>query len=42
MTAIGLAIIVGAYTLAAIIGLIFFGDATFILSPELYSALDMQ
>ncbi|HEX9817328.1 MAG TPA: hypothetical protein VGA89_00310 [Patescibacteria group bacterium] len=32
---IGLAIIVGAYTLAAVIGLIFFGDATFIISPQL-------
>ncbi|NCN06344.1 MAG: hypothetical protein GW946_00690 [Candidatus Pacebacteria bacterium] len=40
-TAVGLAIIVGAYTLAAIIGLLFFGDATFILSPELTSALDL-
>lgn len=40
-TALGLAIIVGAYTLAAIVGLLFFGDAGFILSPELTSALDM-
>jgi len=40
MTTIGLAIIVGAYTLAAIVGLIFFGRADFIISPELYSALD--
>ncbi|MDA1080001.1 MAG: hypothetical protein O2840_04925 [bacterium] len=39
-TALGLAIIVGAYTLAAIVGLLFFGDASFILSPELSSALD--
>jgi hypothetical protein len=40
-TALGLAIIVGAYTLAAIVGLLFFGDAGFILSPTLTSALDM-
>ncbi len=40
-TALGLSIIVGAYTLAAIVGLLFFGDAGFILSPELTSALDM-
>lgn len=32
---IGLAIIVGSYTLAAIVGLVFFGDATFILNPKL-------
>jgi hypothetical protein len=32
---IGLAIIVGAYTIAAIIGLIFFGDASFIINPQL-------
>lgn len=30
----GLAIIVGAYTLAAIVGLVFFGDATYILNPK--------
>ncbi|MBT4124102.1 MAG: hypothetical protein HN981_02705 [Candidatus Pacebacteria bacterium] len=32
---IGLAIIVGSYTIAAIFGLIFFGDATYILNPQL-------
>lgn len=41
MIIIGLAIIVGSYALAAIIGLLFFGDAGFILSPDLYSALSM-
>jgi hypothetical protein len=30
----GLAIIVGAYTLAAIVGLVFFADATYILNPK--------
>lgn len=39
MTAIGLAIIAGAYIIAGLIGLIFFGDATFILNPKLTSAL---
>lgn len=37
-SAIGLVIIVSAYTVAGIIGLIFFGDASFILSPELQGA----
>lgn len=37
---IGLMIIVSAYTLAAIIGLIFFGDATYILNPRLEGALN--
>ena len=32
---IGLAIIVGSYAAAALAGLIFFGDATFILSPTI-------
>ncbi|MFZ5438294.1 MAG: hypothetical protein ACOZAK_04560 [Patescibacteria group bacterium] len=32
---IGLAIIVGSYTLAAIAGLVFFGDATYILNPKI-------
>jgi len=36
---IGLAIIVSAYTGAGLIGLIFFGDAGFILSPKLEGAL---
>jgi hypothetical protein len=34
---IGLAIIVASYTLAAVIGLILFGDASFIISPEIPS-----
>jgi hypothetical protein len=32
---IGLAIIVGSYTLAAIAGLVFFGDASYILNPKI-------
>ncbi|OGJ37489.1 MAG: hypothetical protein A2383_00495 [Candidatus Pacebacteria bacterium RIFOXYB1_FULL_39_46] len=32
---VGLGLIVGAYTIAAIIGLIFFGDATYIINPTL-------
>lgn len=36
MSMIGLVIIVAAYTIAAIIGLLFFGDAGFILSPVIY------
>jgi hypothetical protein len=40
MTAIGLAIIAGAYIIAGLIGLIFFGDAGYILNPQLVSALD--
>ena len=32
---IGLAIIVASYTIAAVIGLILFGDAGFIISPEI-------
>jgi hypothetical protein len=32
---IGLAIIVGSYAAAALAGVIFFGDATFILSPTI-------
>jgi hypothetical protein len=35
---IGLAIIVGAYTLAAVIGLVFFGDAGYIINPQLRGA----
>lgn len=40
MTAIGLAIIAGAYLTAGLVGLIFFGDASYILNPKLTSALD--
>lgn len=36
---IGLVIIAVTYTIAALIGLIFFGDANFILKPELFSAV---
>jgi len=32
---IGLAIIVASYTIAAVIGLILFGDATFIINPQI-------
>ena len=32
---IGLAIIVGSYTIAAIAGLVFFGDASYILNPKI-------
>lgn len=32
---IGLAIIVGAYTIAAIIGLVFFGDPSYIINPQI-------
>jgi len=42
MTAIGLAIIAGAYIIAGLIGLIFFGDASFILSPQITGALDLK
>lgn len=38
---IGLVIIAVTYTIAGLIGFIFFGDAGFILQPELYSALDI-
>jgi hypothetical protein len=37
---VGLVIIIAAYAGAGIIGLFFFGDASFILNPELSSALD--
>ncbi len=36
---IGLAIIVASYTLAAVLGLILFGDASFIISPEIPSII---
>jgi hypothetical protein len=35
MSLIGLIIIVSSFTIAGIVGLIFFGDATFILNPQL-------
>jgi hypothetical protein len=37
MCIVGLAIIAGAYLAAGVIGLIFFGDATFILNPTIES-----
>lgn len=39
MTVIGLVIIVSAYMAAGLVGLIFFGDATFILQPKLQGAI---
>ncbi len=36
---VGLLVVVSSYTLAGVVGLIFFGDAAFILSPELQGAL---
>ena len=35
MSVIGLVIIVSSYTISAVIGLVFFGDAGFILSPTI-------
>lgn len=35
-TLLGLIIIVGSFALAALIGYVIFGDATFILSPKIY------
>lgn len=40
MTAVGLVILAAAFTIAGVIGAIFFKDATFILSPALKGALD--
>jgi hypothetical protein len=37
MSLIGLLLMVGAYTLTGLIGLIFFGDASYILNPTLES-----
>lgn len=37
---VGMIVIVGAYALAGIGGLIFFGDATYILQPQLQGALN--
>lgn len=39
MSVVGLAIIVASYTIAAVIGLIIFGDATFIINPQIPSAI---
>lgn len=36
MSLLGLIVIVSSYVIAALIGLIFFGDATAILSPKIY------
>lgn len=40
MTAVGLIILAAAFTIAGVIGAVFFKDATFILSPALKGALD--
>lgn len=36
MSLIGLLLIVGSYAIAAIIGVVFFGDPGFILNPKIY------
>ncbi len=41
MTVIGITIIAGAYILAGLIGLIFFGDAGYILNPTITGAVDL-
>lgn len=38
MSLIGLIIIVSSFTIAALVGFLFFGDPTFILSPKIYGA----
>lgn len=40
MSAVGLSFIVGAFAIAGIVGLIFFGDAGYILNPQLMGALN--
>jgi len=42
MTAIGIAIIAGSYMLAGLIGLIFFGDASFLITPKITGAIDLN
>lgn len=39
LSVVGLAIIVASYTIAAIIGLILFGDASFIINPQIPSPI---
>ena len=39
LSVVGLAIIVASYTIAAVIGLIIFGDATFIINPQIPSPI---
>lgn len=39
LSVFGLVLIVGAYTIAGIIGLIIFGDATYIINPQIPSAI---
>jgi len=39
LSVVGLGIIVASYTIAAVIGLIIFGDATFIINPQIPSAI---
>jgi hypothetical protein len=38
MSVLGLIIITAAYTIAALVGLLFFGDATYILNPQIFPA----
>lgn len=39
LSVVGLAIIVASYTIAAVLGLILFGDATFIINPKIPSPI---
>lgn len=39
---IGLLIIIGMYTIIGLVGLMFFGDAGYILNPTIMGALDLQ
>ncbi len=39
-TFVGIALIVSTYTLGGLIGLIFYGDASFLLNPQLQGALE--
>jgi hypothetical protein len=39
LSVVGLAIIVASYTIAAVIGLILFGDASFIINPKIPSPI---
>lgn len=39
LSVVGLAIIVASYTIAAVLGLIFFGDASFIINPKIPSPI---
>ena len=39
LSVVGLGIIVASYTIAAVLGLIIFGDANFIINPQIPSAI---